>query len=175
VVAVHVGTPPTRARTCPFVPAVVVAILPVPLPIKTVLAVKPVAHPVPPLDIGNIPVTSLARSIKDVDITPAVAFKNPESEPTVSEPKTALVDDAYVAVMFVVDAFVTVNSVEASLNVNPELPPESKAGIPLVELQNGIYVEVSCEDVAREDEPPEPEASLPSHNAAEPVKAIQVA
>ena len=47
VVAVQVGTPPTRARTCPFVPADVVASCPVPLPRSMELAWI-LLHPVPP-------------------------------------------------------------------------------------------------------------------------------
>ena len=47
VVAVHVGTPPTSARTCPFVPCDVVEILPEPLPRSRVF-VWNADHPVPP-------------------------------------------------------------------------------------------------------------------------------
>ena len=47
VVACHVGTPLTRARTNPFVPCVVVASCPVPLPRSSVLAWMFV-QPVPP-------------------------------------------------------------------------------------------------------------------------------
>ena len=49
VVATHVGTPPTSASTCPFVPADVVEIAPLPLPNSSVFATNEV-WPVPPLE-----------------------------------------------------------------------------------------------------------------------------
>jgi hypothetical protein len=61
VVDCHVGTPDTKASTCPLVPAEVVAILPVPLPKRTVLAWR-LLHPVPPLVAGRMPETWVARS-----------------------------------------------------------------------------------------------------------------
>jgi len=49
VVDVHVGTPETRARICPFVPCDVVEIAPLPLPRSRVFACK-LDHPVPPFE-----------------------------------------------------------------------------------------------------------------------------
>jgi hypothetical protein len=52
-----------------------------------------------------VPVTSEARFTRPVETTPAVARRTPVKFPTESEPKKPLVDDAYVAERFVVDAF----------------------------------------------------------------------
>ncbi len=40
--------------------------------------------PVPPEETGSVPETSEVSEMSDVDTTPAVAFKIPESAPTVS-------------------------------------------------------------------------------------------
>ncbi len=78
--AVHVGTPARSASTFPGVPAVVVARALEPLPYgMTPLTI--LAHPVPPFATERTPVTSEARFTSAVVTAPAVAFKNPESEP----------------------------------------------------------------------------------------------
>ena len=82
----------------------VVAIAPVPFPVTRVFAIM-LPHPVPPFATCKIPVTSLARLTSPVEIAPAVALKIPESAPIEREPKKPEVDDAYVAEIFVVDAF----------------------------------------------------------------------
>ena len=61
-------------------PAVVVAIAPVPFPSRSAFAAKE-ATPVPPFITGRIPVMSEARFTRAVVTAPAVAFKKPESEP----------------------------------------------------------------------------------------------
>lgn len=68
-----------------------------------------VVVPVPPFAIPKVPVMSLARFTSEVETAPAVAFRNPESEPMLREPKNAFVDDAYEAETRVVDAFTTVS------------------------------------------------------------------
>ena len=93
VVAVHVGTPFNSASTCPATPAEVVAREPVPLPYG-IAPVAKLAHPVPPLATGRMPVTSVARFTNAVAIAPAVAFRKPLSEPIEREPKKPEVDDA---------------------------------------------------------------------------------
>ncbi len=68
-------------------------------------------QPVPPLPTGRTPVISDARLIAAVDTAPAVAFKKPESEPIESEPKKALVEDAYEALIPVEEAYGKVEAV----------------------------------------------------------------
>src|SRR3989344_1189132 len=80
VVETHVGTPERYPSMLPPVAAVVVASALVPCP----YGMAPVwmfAQPVPPFPTGRTPVTSLARLTRAVATAPAVAFKNPESEP----------------------------------------------------------------------------------------------
>ena len=55
VVETQVGTPATRAKTCPLVPALVVAREPVPLPKRMELAWM-LPQPVPPLVVARSPV-----------------------------------------------------------------------------------------------------------------------
>jgi len=107
VVAIHVGTPETSARTCPFVPADVVASAPVPLPSTTAPAAT-FPQPVPPRFTPRMPVTSFARSMAAVATTPAVAFKKPDTLPNVNAFDATSCDvEARVAIVtFVVDAFV---------------------------------------------------------------------
>ncbi len=61
-VETHDGTPFLRESTCPFVPAVVVPSLPVPLPYRTVFAVM-LAQPVPPWATMNTPAAVATRGI----------------------------------------------------------------------------------------------------------------
>ena len=104
VVATHVGTPETSASTCPLVPAEVVARRDVPLP-KTIEFACTAAQPVPPLGTGRSPVTSAARSISEVETTPAVALRKPLSAPSVNEFDAMRLEvEAYCEVMLVVDA-----------------------------------------------------------------------
>ena len=93
VVAVHVGMPFRYASTEPFVPAVVVAKAPEPLPKGMALAAM-FAHPVPPLPTPSVPVTSEARLMRADATAPAVALRKPEKLPIASEPKNPCVEDA---------------------------------------------------------------------------------
>lgn len=45
-------------------------------------------------------------------------------------------------------------------NVSAELPPERSAGVPFVDVQYGIRVEVSAEEVATLPEPPPPDGQV---------------
>jgi hypothetical protein len=97
VVEVHVGTPPTRASTCPFVPALVVAILEVPLPKRTVFACR-FAQPVPPFATASMEEpTSFTKSIVAVVTAPAVALRKPDKEP-IERPSDAIWTPAKVEV-----------------------------------------------------------------------------
>jgi hypothetical protein len=71
-----------------------------------------VESPVPPLVAPKIPETSVARLSALADIAPAVAFRTPESEPMLREPKKPLVDEAYVEERLVVEALPNVWSAE---------------------------------------------------------------
>jgi hypothetical protein len=85
--------------------------------------------PVPPLVIPRTPVISFTREIVEVAITPAVALRNPESEPRVrlfdmtrllllAVPVTAkLVDVALVVVAFVAVKFVNVAAVAIRVSI----------------------------------------------------------
>jgi hypothetical protein len=96
-VATQVGTPETSARTWPFVPCEVVATAPEPFPKRSVFAWSD-AQPVPPFAVGRMPETSAARLMSDVETTPAVALRKPESAPIESVFETLRLDVlAYVA------------------------------------------------------------------------------
>lgn len=82
VVLVHVGIPFKSARTCPAVPTDVVARAPDPLPKRTAPEAM-LFHPVPPLLVPRIPVTSEARLTKVEETTPATAFSIPDADPKV--------------------------------------------------------------------------------------------
>ena len=84
VVAVQVGTPERSANTWPSVPAVVVARALVPFPRRSVFAWT-FPHPVPPNATLRMPVTSFARSMREVATTPAVALRKPLRVPRVKE------------------------------------------------------------------------------------------
>jgi hypothetical protein len=79
------------------VPIDVVASALDPFPVRRVFDWM-LAHPVPPFDTPRTPVTSLARFTNAVDTTPAVALRNPESVPMVSEFDTTAFDDEAVLV-----------------------------------------------------------------------------
>lgn len=66
-----VGTPPVSPiKICPLLPTVVVAKLPLPLPITKALVVK-LDWPLPPFCTGSIPATSLPRLTMPVNKSPA--------------------------------------------------------------------------------------------------------
>ncbi len=94
VVAVQVGTPETSARTWPLVPAEVVATAPVPFPYKSAPDWS-AAQPVPPFATPSTPEMSDVSETSEVAIEPAVAFRMPESDPILRDPKNPFVDEAY--------------------------------------------------------------------------------
>ena len=63
---------------------------------------------VPPFPIGNVPVTSLARLMRDVETAPAAAFKNPLKPARKRLVARRFVVEAFVAKKLVVVAFVVV-------------------------------------------------------------------
>ena len=138
----HVPPPP------PVIPRDDVAVRsypPAALPTSTFPYVGAVEVPVPPFNIGKIPVTSLARLMSAVETVPAVAFKKPVSEPSVNEfDATRFEVEAYPAVRLVVDALVMVSLLPLLLNVKLEDAPSE----PL--LLNCTWVS----EPATEPEPP---------------------
>src|SRR3989344_5277709 len=102
-VAAQAGTPLRSARTCPAVPAVVVASALAPFPYGMVPA-SIAAQPVPPRATARMPVTSFARSMSEVATAPAVAFRKPDNDPIDREPKKPDVEDAYEAEIALEDA-----------------------------------------------------------------------
>jgi hypothetical protein len=107
VVACQVGTPETRASTCPLVPEEVVETAPVPLPRRMEFDCR-AAQPVPPEVVGKIPETSAVREMEELDTRPAVALRKPERPPTVRLPVERLVEEAVVAKKLVVVALLPV-------------------------------------------------------------------
>ncbi len=78
------------------------------------------AQPVPPFATCRMPETSDARFTKPVETTPAAARRTPVNVAMERFPKNAEVEDAYVAVRLVVEAFPNVvfpvtSSVEESV------------------------------------------------------------
>jgi hypothetical protein len=107
VVATHVGTPFKNASIWPALPCVVVAKLPDPFPYKSDPACT-AAQPVPPFATCKMPVTSVARFTSAVDTVPAVALSIPVRLPSEKFEAKRLVDEAVVAKLVVVVAFVVV-------------------------------------------------------------------
>ncbi len=107
LVACQLGTPLTRARTCPSVPAEVVASEPEPLPRRRVLAVM-LAQPVPPLATLRMPVMSEARLMRELATEPEVALRKPETAARVKLEVKRLVEEAVVEKREVVVAAVMV-------------------------------------------------------------------
>ena len=85
----------------------------------------PPEAPVPLLRFatGRLPVTSVARLIKDVPIAPAVAFRKPDNPFTVSEPVTVVLPVVMKVVKRLVEDAVVANSlVLVALPVTSKLP-----------------------------------------------------
>jgi hypothetical protein len=107
--AVDAQVVPLEVRTFPDVLGAITCKADVPLPSKTLFAVK-VAEPVPPLATGNVPVTFVAALTKVVEVVPVPPFA------------TAKVPARVIAPVVAVEG---VNPVEPALKL--ETPPAGSA------------------------------------------------
>jgi hypothetical protein len=81
-----------------------------------------VVLPVPPLATGKVPVTSDVRFIRAVDMAPAVALRNPESEPI----ESVFVVTPLVKVL--VPEYVLLVVVPKAVDMLGAVPPEDRMG-----------------------------------------------
>ncbi len=90
-------------------PATAVSRAPVPFPLRRP---ESVVEPVPPFATERVPVMSEVRLIREVETTPALAFRKPSSAPRESE-----LIDAFEATRFVTDSFVVVAFERSALRI----------------------------------------------------------
>jgi hypothetical protein len=94
----------TGARTCPAVPAEVVASCEEPLPYRSAPDWME-DQPVPPFETPRMPEMSLVRDMSEVETAPAVALRKPERLAMESEPVVRFVLLAYAVEKPVEDAY----------------------------------------------------------------------